>query len=257
MKPTRTLSVFITALFFCTILSFAQENPAPQYITATTMHWNMDKENFSMSDWKAAEKMYMDKVIKKNPYITAASFYMHRYTASNTELVYVQAYNSWADIENAQKKNEELINEAWPDEAERNRFFKDKDSYYKAYHSDEIYATLPGAKLLTESPTEDMILYVRKSHLAFPDDGSNEEFMKYHMMWVENVIAKNEKIKAYYPHVHAWGSDKREFVEAYLISSMEDLENMNQRNNELTEAAWSEEELKDMDSKAGKYFTGK
>jgi hypothetical protein len=257
MKPTKKLFVIITALILCFNLSFAQEEQqGPEYITVTTMHWNMDRENFSMSDWKAMEKAYMDNVTKKNEFIAGASFYMHRWTESNTELMYVQAYNSWADIENAQKRNGELEKEAWPNEEERNNYFKDRDSYYDTYHSDEIYATMPGAKLMAEEPTGDMVLYVRKSHFAFPEDGSQEEFMKYHMMWADNVVAKNDVIKAYYPNAHAWGSDKTEFVEAFFVDSLADLEKMNEKNGEIFESTWSEDELKDMGENFGKYFTG-
>ena len=258
MKPTKKLFVLITALILCFNLSFSQEEEqqGPQFVTVTTMHWNMDNEDFSMKDWKAMEKAYMDNVTKKNEYVVAASFYMHRYTESNKELLYVRAYNSWEDIEKAQKRAGELEKAAWPNEEERNNYFKDRDSYYDGYHSDEIYATMPGSKQMTEAPTEDMVMYVRKSHFAFPADGSNEEFMKYHMMWANKVVANNDAIKAYYPNAHAWGSDKREFVEAFFVDSLADLENMAEKSNELFESNLSEEERKDMGENFGKYFTG-
>lgn len=256
MKTINRIAMFIATLLLFSNLSFSQEEQRPEYITVTTMHWNMDRENFSMDDWKAMEKAYMDNVTKKNEYIVSASFLMHLYTESNSDLLYVQSYKTWADIEKAQKRNGELEAEAWPNEEERNNYFKDRDNYYSAYHSDEIYANMPGEKHMSAAPTDDMVLYVRKSHFAFPENGSDEEFMKYHMMWADNIVANNDKIKAYYPSAHAWGSDKTEFVEAFFVDSLADLENLNESNGELFQSKMTEEQRKDMGENFGKYFTG-
>lgn len=247
----------VLLLCFSTI-NFAQEaQKAPQYIAVTTMHWNMDKEDFKMSEWKAAEKEYLEKVTKKNEYIMGASMYLHNMTADNTELISVQTFASWEDIGKFGKRNAELEKEAWPDEAKRKAFLKNLDSYYANKHSDEIYAPISGAKFMTAKPTKDMVLYLRKSHFAFPEDGTMEEFDKLRKEVNDAGVQKNEYIKAYYPHVHAWGSDKTEFIEAHYLDSLSDLDKMFDRSDELMKAAFPDTEANKTKRKAwGKYFTG-
>jgi hypothetical protein len=217
----------------------------------------MNYEDFNQDKWEAVEKEYLDKVTMKNEYIMSASVYLHRYTADNTELVAVATYASWEDIDKAADRNSELEKAAWPDENVRKDFFKKRNAYYAAEHSDEIYAALEGAKVLTGKPTKDYIMYVRKSHFAYPEDGSQEEFKTLRMEAVEKIINKNELIKAYYPNGHAWGADRTEFVEAFYFESMADIEKSQERADELAKVAWPDENArKARGKKMGKYFTG-
>lgn len=261
MKTTRqSLIVIAVFLLLFSTASFSQgEVPqGPQYITVTTMHWNMDLEDFSMEKWKAVEKEYLDNVTMKNEFVMGVSFFLHRYTADNTELIYVQSYASWEDIDKASDRNGELARAAWTDDDTRASFFKKRNAYYDNYHSDEIYATLPGAKIMSHAAaTEDMICYVRKSHFAFPDSGSSREFNALSKEITENIINKNDHLKAYYPSVHAWGADRTEFVEAFFVNSLADLEKMDARRVELIKEHWSDEATrKAFGKKRDKYFTG-
>lgn len=261
MKTTNQFfsAIVITLLLISTTTSLAQDDTTkmPEFVTVTTNHWNMDKEDFKMSEWKAAAKEYMEKVTKKNQYIVSASTYMHNMTADNTEVLYVQTFASWEDIGKFGKRNVELEKEAWPDEKQRAAFLKNLDSYFANEHSDEIYAPIPGAKFMAEKPTKDMVTYLRKSHFAFPEDGSMEEFNKLRMEGNEAIINKNEYIKAYYPNVHAWGSDKTEYLEAFYLDSLSDLDKMFDKNAELMDAAFPDNEANKAKGKAwGKYFTG-
>lgn len=228
----------------------------PEYVAITTMHWNMDYEDFDMDQWKAVEKEYLEKVTKKNEYILGASVYLHEFTPDNTEIIFVQTFATWDDMGKFAKRNSELAKEAWPDEAARKAFFEKQMAYYSPEHSDEIYAPISGAKLMKEEPTKDMLCYVRKTHFAFPEDGSQEEFEELRKEGIEKIISKNQYIKAYYPQVHAWGSDRTEHIEAFYIDSWADLEKMYDRNDELMKAAWSDEEGKEKGEKWRKYFTG-
>jgi hypothetical protein len=261
MKTTMRLfmAIAMTLLLFNSTL-FAQDDTPPtrpEYITVTTMHWNMDNDDFDMEEWIAVEKEFLDKVTMKNEYVMGSGFYMHRYTPDNRELIYVRTYASWEDIDKAGDRDTELGKEAWPEEEARDAFFEKQAGYYSDFHSDEIYATMSGAKLLTEAPGDDMILYVRKSHFAYPDDGSMEEFKELRTEFTENVIHKNEYIKGYFPNSHFWGSDRTEFVEAFLLSSMDDLDNMFERTGELVREHWTDEEArKEMNEKTSNYFTG-
>jgi hypothetical protein len=122
MKTIRILLSVALVLVFSGFLNAQEEEQAPKYITRTTMHWNMDKDDFKMSDWKAIEKEYLDKVVMKNEHILRASFFMHQFTADNTTLEYVQTFASWDAIEKAAQRNSELAKEAWPDDDARAEF---------------------------------------------------------------------------------------------------------------------------------------
>jgi hypothetical protein len=251
----RSLIVLSMLIFWTSSAIIAQERPA--FLTVTTIHWNMDLENFSMDEWKAVEKEYFDKVTMKNELIMYSSVLMHYFTADNSELLIVNGYSSWENIEKAQARTAELEKLAWPDEAAREAFLKKQSAYYSHMHSDEIYSTLDGAKLMAEKPTKQMIYYVRVSHLAFPEDGTTEEAQALRKEYVDNVINKNNLIKGYYPSRHAWGSDGRDFVEAFVFESLADLEKSMEENQKLVKSHWPDEAKQDaFFDKMDKYFTG-
>ncbi|MDC8001717.1 hypothetical protein POV26_11770 [Aequorivita todarodis] len=259
MKTTTNLKFIAMAsiMFLLNFSVFAQnEAERPKYLSVTTMHWNMDKDDFSMDAWKAIEKEYLQKVVSKNQYIISASYYTHLFSPDNSEVLYVQTYPSWEAMEKAAERAEELAKQAWPDETARGKFFKNRDSYMAIYHSDEIYAPIDGAKLIPQDNTKDLVLYVRKTHFTFPEDGSQKEFNEMRAENFAKVLSKNEYIKGYYPNVHAWGSDKTEFIEAFFVDSMCDMEKMFDKNSELIDQAWPGDTGKQRGKKWGKYFTG-
>lgn len=253
----RFFMVLAIMLLLCTNSTFAQEQTRPEFVTVTTMHWNMDNKDFKMEDWKAVEKEYLDKITMKNEHVTGASFYLHRMTPDNTELLYVQSYPNWESLGKAAARNTELAKAAWPDEKARDAFFKKRNNNYSPMHSDEIYATMPNAKPMATTPTKDMICYVRKGHFAY-GEGTDEEFDATAKEYFDNVTNKNEYIKAYYPMAHAWGSDRTEAIEAFFVESLADLDKMSDRDTELYEAHWKDEaSRKAMEDKGAKYFDGR
>ncbi|MGB1268643.1 MAG: hypothetical protein ACPG45_02815 [Flavobacteriaceae bacterium] len=258
MKKTNLLLLVIcSVLLFSSDILSAQENSNQQYLTVTTLHWNMDLEDFSMEEWKAVEKEFLNKVTLKNDHVLATTTALHFMTADNTEVLYVQLYNSWNDIDLSNKKNEELVKEAWPDEVKRKAFFKKKDGYYSARHSDEIYAAISGAKLYNGEPDAPMLYYVRKSHLAFPEDGTKKEFEVLRNAFVTDVIHKNKYIKAYYPYVHAWGADRRDFVEVFAVESLDAIDKLFNEQERLNKARFDDDsKMKSEGKKSEKYFTG-
>lgn len=256
-KTNQLINRLLILAMLSTMGTFAQEEaPArPVYITVMTAHWNMDYENFDMDTWKAVEKEYFDKVTSKNELVMGSGVYLHRFTPDNRELLVVNTYGSWEDIDKAGARNAELEKEAWPDEEARKAYFKKRNAYYADYHSDEIYTTMDHAKPTDQKTTE--ILLVRRSHFKFPEDGSQEEFMGVFKEYVENVFHKNDLIKGYYPNAHFWGSDRTEFAEAFLVNSMADLDAMFDRNGELFDAHYADEAAKkQMTEMQKKYFTG-
>ncbi len=257
MKTMKLMLVMALSLVInANIHAQEEEQEGPKYLTRTTMHWNMDKDDFKMDDWKAIEKEYLDKVVMKNEYIMGASFFMHQFTDDNTTLEYVQSFASWCDIEKAAERNAELAREAWPDDDARAAFFEKRNDYYANEHSDEIYAVQDGAKPLAEMPTEDMTLYLRISHFAFPKDGTYKEWKELYDKRLEHVVYKNEYVLGYYPSTHYYGADRTEFLEAFYVKDVSALDKMLDRVPELVEEAWSEEEREAMWKKGSKYYTG-
>jgi hypothetical protein len=233
-----------------------QQAPArPQYITVTTMHWNMDYEDFDMDTWKAVEKEYFDKVTSKNELVMVAGYYTHRFTADSRELLSVTGYANWEDIDKATARNQELAKEGWPDDEERKTYFKKRNAYYADFHSDEIYAPMDNA--IPHDRKSTPIVLIRRNHFKFSDGVSTEEFNTHHKNIVDNVIQKNEYLKGYYPNAHVWGADRTENVEAFFVASMADLDAMFDKNEELINEKWPTDEDKDkMLEGQDKYYTG-
>jgi hypothetical protein len=216
-----------------------QDPPKPVYITITTLHRDYNADS---KDWKATEQEYFDKVINKNDLIIGYEILSHYYTENSSEVLLINVYKTWEDIEKAGNINDELAKKAWPDEKARNAFYDKYMSYYTPMHSDEIYTSIEtiGHKKFKASSKEPMIVYIRKSQLSM--SGKGKGMKEYN----EKVTLKDPFIKGYYPFRHSWGADSRDFMEAYYYDSFADIEKSGQKQDELIKAAWS----KEADSKA-------
>ena len=256
MKKSLKVLVILTSLaigFSGQLMS--QERP--MFLTVTTIHWNLENEDFSMDEWKAVEKEYFDKVTMKNEFIVYSNVLIHYFTADNTEIKLVNGYSSWENIMKAGERSNELEKEAWPDETASKAFFAKQSAYYTDMHSDEIYSTLDGAKLITGKPDKPMVYYIRTSHRAIPEDGTTDEIMALRKEYKENVIDKNPYIKGYFPSRHAWGSDSRDYVEAFVLESLGDIALSMEENQKLVKAHWPDEKKADeFFEKMNKYTTG-
>lgn len=249
----------ITGLILMSILAttIVQAQDETRILVVTTAHWNMDMEDFSMDEWKATEKEYFDKVTMKNELIVASDVLNHYFTADNSEIKFINVYSSWENIEKAAVRNNELAEAAWPDEKERDAFFKKQGKYYSNMHSDEIYNSIKGAKFMKEKSSEPLVYYVRVSQLAFPEDGKTEEIMALREEYTTNVIDKNDLILGYYPSRHYWGADSRDLVEAFVVESLCDVTKALDKNAELVKAHWPDEtKRKEFFKKMNKYSTG-
>lgn len=235
----------------------AEEKASTNIMVVTKVHWNFEKEDGSQDEWLAIEKEWFDKVTAKNEYILASNFLSHAFTADNSEAIIVSVYGSWDDMEKSNDRTNELVKEGWPDEAAGDTYFDTRNSYYTGHHSDEIYSVLDGSKNLAEKPTEPLLYYVRVSHIeTSPENVVDGEMKEIKDQWLENVINKNSYIKAYYNYRHMWGADNREYTEVFAVGSLCDVQASFDENQRLSEAAWTEEERKEMGKKRAKYFTG-
>jgi hypothetical protein len=240
MKRRIFFSLGMTILTFLLCMDVhAQDPPKPVFITMTTLHRNYDTDS---KDWKATEQEYFDKVTSKNDLIIGSEILTHYYTGNSTEVIMVNVYRTWEDIEKAQAINEDLEKKAWPDEKARTAFFDKQRSYYLPMHSDEIYASIEtiGMKEFKATSKEPMIVYIRKSQMSMT--GKGKGMKEYN----EKVTLKDPYIQGYYPFRHAWGADSRDFMEAVFYNSFTDIERSNEKHEELEKAAWP----KEADSKA-------
>ncbi len=236
------LRYFAVIVFFSLVMTTAMSaQERPKFLTVTTIHWNEGYKNFNMDEWKAMEKKYFDNVTMKNEFINNTLVLLHYFTADNSEIKLVTGYKSWEDIEKAEQRSDELEKAAWPNEQERKDFLKKRSAYYGPSHSDEIYSTLDGAKVLTEKSPDPLIYYIRVSHTAWPENGTTEEIQGLAKEFNENVTYKNKYFKAYYPSRHAWGSDGRDLIEAFVVGSLGDLESGLKENQDLIKAHWPDE----------------
>lgn len=224
--------------FMFTTNAFAQEEGEKEefksmYLTATTGHWSSDSD-VDFSDWLETEKEYFEKVTMKNDLIIGSGFYTHLYTADNTEIITVNVYRTWEDIEKSNEVTNKLIEEGWPDQEARNAFFKKQSSYYSPNHSDEIYQTLPFTKQVQTESTEPLVFYVRKNVSGSGGSGFPEYF--------ENVTMKNSYIKGYYTHRHLWGANSRDAIEVFVYDNMGDIDKSAEERDRLIEAHWPDAE---------------
>ncbi|WP_141675499.1 hypothetical protein [Formosa haliotis] len=261
MKSFLNLSRILLFICICSFSTYAQNLRvgSPKYVTVTYYHWDKHGSDLDLNAWKMGEQEYFDKVTSKNEFIRSSTYYLHRFSDDSSEILMVQSFNSWEDIDKSANRNTELEREAWPNENERHAFIKKLASFYQLYHSDEIYASLPQIKPLTEfaTPDKELLLYVRRSHFSKDGNGPDKEFQSLQKLYLDKVFKKNDYIKGYYANIHAWGSDKTEFIEAFYVRSYSDLEKMFVKNEELLAKAWeNESDKKRMDQRYSSYFTG-
>ncbi len=261
LSTTKTFSIMvikklisITAMLcmaFLPLVLIAQNDP--QFLVVSRNHFN-PSSNFNFDEWKAHEKEYFDKVTAKNDLIMRTNVLVHYYTEDNSEILFVTAFRSWEDIEKANAKDDELTKAAWPDSVKRRAFFDKQRSFYTSKHSDEIRSIVPNTKAFP-ADTAVHIYYIRTSHRAFPADAKPGEYQQLMNEYDQNVTLKNSLIKGYYPSRHLWGADSREFIEAYVYSSLADLEKTGAATEALVKAHWPDEtKRKDFFKKLDKYF---
>ena len=71
----------------------------------------------------------------------------------------------------------------------------------------------------------------------------------------QNVTLKNSLLKGYYPSRHLWGADSRDYMEAFVFSSISEMEKAVEENEKLVKAYWPDEaKRKEALAKYNKYF---
>jgi len=191
-------------------------------------------------EWRAIEREYFDKVVMKNEYIVGANTLVHFFTDDNSEVLFLQAFKSWEDIEKANGRNNELARAAWPDSVKRQQFFERQSAFYTNEHSDEIMNIMPYQKWLAPD-TNRYVFYIRMGQRGYPKDGKQGEFRTAMNEVLEHVIMKNDYVKRYLIASHMWGADSRQLMELTTFNSLTDLEKAFDKDEELSKAHWPDE----------------
>ena len=139
MKTTKTIigALMILALFI-PASGLAQEG---NYFTVTT--WKLSvPDNGTRAELNELLKEFSEKISFKNDKVISERVLRHISGADLRDLVIISEYATWNDIDAASDMQNELINQAWPKEEDRNAFFKSWNKYVIT-HSDEIYQEFP------------------------------------------------------------------------------------------------------------------
>jgi hypothetical protein len=90
--------------------------------------------------------LYSEKCFAQNEYIVSYKVIRHFWGRSNTDFIQMMEVKSWADIEKANDKINELFMKAWPTEQARKKFNDAYNKYFTGKHSDEIYSEVVAPK---------------------------------------------------------------------------------------------------------------
>ena len=99
MNFNKAFTAILVFLFFINVK--AQEKTdefVPAIIVISTFHLVNDSEK-DFSDWKDIEQEYFDKITNKNEFILGSGAYTHIISPDDSEVLFVNVYGSWEDIE--------------------------------------------------------------------------------------------------------------------------------------------------------------
>ena len=134
----RNVSIcfLLTVAFAISGMLYAQEE-GPHVYTVVTFEL-LSPEGGSSAEFDSLGAFWNENAIKKNEFIVGQKVMSHLWGSNSSDFVVITEYKNFADIEKAQSRNFELIEEAIPDKEERGKFNKAFLKYY-GNHSDEIY----------------------------------------------------------------------------------------------------------------------
>ena len=130
---------------FCLVASsslFAQDEETDDsqmsYVAVVTYHTIMPDDG-SWDRFKEMIKELRENVVFKNVLIVSSRILRHTWGSNSSDFIVINEYAEWAHIQEAADVSQELTNEHWPRENQRERWFDEFNSYFDPVHSDEIY----------------------------------------------------------------------------------------------------------------------
>lgn len=242
---------FIRRIFALAFIVFAfyscSENKSeidkPYYSVVYRMK---DRDSVNLEERRKLEQEFFDKVTSKNNYIAGHEFLINQSQGGVNDVVIINTFKNWGDIEKSKNLTEELIAKAWPDETARKAFFESLNSGYDLSYSNDIYVSTMNEKKIDvayiKERKESMCFYIVINKLA---DYDNEDSREAYEDYVNEVTFKNPHIKAYYARRHYIGSDSRDFIEMYLAESYDDIINSFDYDKELLAKLFPDQKSKE------------
>ena len=135
MRNVTICFLLMVALAFSGML-YAQEEK-PHVFTVVTIEL-LSPEDGSDAEFDSLGAFWNENAVKKNEFIVNQTLMSHMWGSNSSDFVIINEYKNFADIEKAQNRNFELIEEAIPDKEERAKYYKASSKYF-GNHSDEIY----------------------------------------------------------------------------------------------------------------------
>lgn len=141
MKHLSYLFVLICCIFVFSHGVANAQDESHAYVAVTYKAIMPDDGTVAERDSLLSE--WTEAVTKKNDKILSSTNLRHFFGSDNRDWVVFVEYESFADIAEAIKVNQELAKKRWPNEKERSEFFQKLGKYFLPLHSDEIYTALP------------------------------------------------------------------------------------------------------------------
>ena len=135
MRNTSICFLLTVALAFSGML-YAQEEE-PNVFTVVTFEL-LSPEGSSYAEFDSLSALWAENVTKKNEFIVSEVTMSHMWGNNSDDFVIITEVRSFAEVEKAYNRNFELLEEAWPDKEERQKYSKAYNKYF-GKHSDEIY----------------------------------------------------------------------------------------------------------------------
>ena len=242
------------------------------FAALNTVHAQGDERHFLVISRKttmpdggsAAERdsllsVFVEAVIRKNDKILSQQSMQHRYGPDSRDWIVVREYANWTDIEAASLANDELRRETWPDQAERQAFFKELRKYWLPMHGDEVYVGLSKfekrATQMTSASDENHIFAMTTSKTTLPDGGSRARRDSLLTLEHEAVTMKNDKIISQRILNHRYGSDNRDWITVTEYANWEDIAEAANVSRDLRRERWPDEaERRAFGRELGTYF---
>ena len=131
-----SIGFFLTVVLAFSGMLYAQEEE-PHVFTIVT--WEiLSPEDGSDAERDSLVAIWVENAVKKNEFIVNQITMSHMWGSNSSDFLVITEYKSFADIDKAQNRNFELIEEFMPDNEKRAAFWKAFTSYF-GEHSDEIY----------------------------------------------------------------------------------------------------------------------
>lgn len=135
---------FVAIVFFFGFINnsaFAQMQEAPSHIFVVTTWKIVMPEGGSAAERDSLLKELFNAQ-KSNPKVLSTLQLQHHWGNDSRDWVVITEYATMADIDEANKIDQELTKKKWPDDKKRAAFWQAVGKYFD-YHSDEIYMEKP------------------------------------------------------------------------------------------------------------------